>query len=104
VTGAPIAFWSQTISGVSAVNPLVTFYDIHERKREVSSMGKKERDSVPDTTRDDHYNNKFVGFKKFNELTTYLLNNNIYLTNKIKSDKTFQYLIIFLSILKRFKS
>jgi hypothetical protein len=28
VAGKPIAVWSQTISGVSAVNPLVAFYDI----------------------------------------------------------------------------
>jgi hypothetical protein len=29
--GTPIAVWSQSISGGEAVNPLVTFYDIHER-------------------------------------------------------------------------
>jgi hypothetical protein len=28
-----IAVWSQSISGVSAVNPLFPFYDIHRRKR-----------------------------------------------------------------------
>jgi hypothetical protein len=33
--GKPIAVWSQPNSGVSAVNPLVAFYDIHGRKREV---------------------------------------------------------------------
>jgi hypothetical protein len=33
--GKPIAFWSQCISDVSAINPLVAFYDIHGRKREV---------------------------------------------------------------------
>jgi hypothetical protein len=27
--GKPIAAWSQSISGVSAINPLVAFYDIH---------------------------------------------------------------------------
>jgi hypothetical protein len=27
--GKPIAVWSQSIAGVSAVNPLVAFYDIH---------------------------------------------------------------------------
>jgi hypothetical protein len=31
--GEPIAVCSQSISGVSADNPLVAFYDIHERKR-----------------------------------------------------------------------
>jgi hypothetical protein len=30
--GKPIAGLLQSISGVSAINPLVTFYDIHGRK------------------------------------------------------------------------
>jgi hypothetical protein len=33
--GKPIAVWSQSISGVSAINRLVAFYDIHGWKREV---------------------------------------------------------------------
>jgi hypothetical protein len=33
--GKPIAVRSQSISGVNAVNPLVAFYDVHGRKREV---------------------------------------------------------------------
>jgi hypothetical protein len=33
--GKPIAVWSQSISSVSAINPLVAFYDIHGRKTEV---------------------------------------------------------------------
>jgi hypothetical protein len=33
--GKPIAFLLQSISGVSALNPLVAFYDIHGGKREV---------------------------------------------------------------------
>jgi hypothetical protein len=33
--GKPIAVRSQSISGVSAINLLVAFYDIHGRKREV---------------------------------------------------------------------
>jgi hypothetical protein len=33
--GKPIAVFLPSISGVSAINPLVTFYDIHGRKREV---------------------------------------------------------------------
>jgi hypothetical protein len=33
--GKPIAVSLQSISGVSANNPLVAFYDIHGRKREV---------------------------------------------------------------------
>jgi hypothetical protein len=36
VTGGKlIAILLQSISGVSAINPLVAFYDIHGRKREV---------------------------------------------------------------------
>jgi hypothetical protein len=31
--GKAIAVWSQSISGVNAIDPLVTFYDIHGRKR-----------------------------------------------------------------------
>jgi hypothetical protein len=32
--GKPIAVLLQSISGVSAINPLVAFYDIHGGKRE----------------------------------------------------------------------
>jgi hypothetical protein len=32
--GKPIAICSQSISGVSVINPLVAFYDIHGRKRD----------------------------------------------------------------------
>jgi hypothetical protein len=45
--GKPIAILLQSISGVSAINPLVTFYDIHGGKREVLFFY-----FVPDTTRD----------------------------------------------------
>jgi hypothetical protein len=45
-----------SISGVSAINSLVVFYDIHGRKREVLFIF-----FVPDTTRDHH--NKFVSFQ-----------------------------------------
>jgi hypothetical protein len=45
--GKPIAIQSQSISGVSAINPLVTFYGIHRRKREVIFFR-----YAPDTTRD----------------------------------------------------
>jgi hypothetical protein len=45
--GKPIAALLQSISGVSAINPLVAFYDIHGRKREVLFFY-----FVPDTTRD----------------------------------------------------
>jgi hypothetical protein len=45
--GKPIAVLLQSISGVSAINPLVTFYDIHGGKREALFFY-----FVPDTTRD----------------------------------------------------
>jgi hypothetical protein len=45
--GMPIAVLLQSISGVSVINPLVAFYDIHGGKREVLFFY-----SVPDTTRD----------------------------------------------------
>jgi hypothetical protein len=45
--GKPIAVSSQSISGVNAINPLVAFYDIHGRNREVLFFY-----FVPDTTRD----------------------------------------------------
>jgi hypothetical protein len=43
--GKPIAVLLQPISGVSVINPLVAFYDIHGGKREVLFL------LVPDTTR-----------------------------------------------------
>jgi hypothetical protein len=46
-SGKPIAVLLQSISGVSAMNPLVAFYDIHGGKREVLFFY-----FVPDTTRD----------------------------------------------------
>jgi hypothetical protein len=45
--GKPIADLLQSISGVSAFNPLVAFYDIHGGKREVLFFY-----FDPDTTRD----------------------------------------------------
>jgi hypothetical protein len=47
IGGKPIAVLLQFISGVSAINPLVVFYDIHGGKREVLFFY-----FVPDTTRD----------------------------------------------------
>jgi hypothetical protein len=44
--GKPIAVLLQSISGVTAINPLVAFYDIHGGKREVPFFY-----FVPDTTR-----------------------------------------------------
>jgi hypothetical protein len=48
--GKPIAVLLQSISGVSAINPLVAFYDIHGGKREALFFY-----FVPDTTRDTFY-------------------------------------------------
>jgi hypothetical protein len=45
--GKLIAVLLQSISGVSAINPLVAFYDIHGGKREVLFFY-----FVPETTRD----------------------------------------------------
>jgi hypothetical protein len=45
--GKPIPVLLQSISGVSAINPLVAFYDVHGGKREVLFFY-----FVPDTTRD----------------------------------------------------
>jgi hypothetical protein len=45
--GKPIAVLLQSISDVSAINPLVAFYDIYGGKREVLFFY-----FVPDTTRD----------------------------------------------------
>jgi hypothetical protein len=45
--GKPIAVLLQSISGVSAIYPLVAFYDIHGGKREVLFFY-----FVPDTTRE----------------------------------------------------
>jgi hypothetical protein len=48
VTGSkPIAVLLQSTSGVSAINPLVAFYDIHGKKGEVPFFY-----FAPDTTRD----------------------------------------------------
>jgi hypothetical protein len=48
--GKPIAVLLHPISSVSAINPLVAFYDIHGRKREVLFFY-----FVPGTTRDYSY-------------------------------------------------
>jgi hypothetical protein len=47
IGGKPIAVLLQSVSDVSAINPLVAFYDIHGGKREVLFFY-----FVPDTTRD----------------------------------------------------
>jgi hypothetical protein len=50
-SGKPIAVLLQPISGVSAINPLVAFYDITGGKREVVFCY-----FVPDTTREVTHN------------------------------------------------
>jgi hypothetical protein len=47
IGGKLIAVLSQSISGVRAINPLVAFYEIHRRNREVLFFY-----FFPDTTRD----------------------------------------------------
>jgi hypothetical protein len=47
IGGKPIAVFLQSISGVSAIDSLVAFYDIHGGKREVLFFY-----FVPDTTRE----------------------------------------------------
>jgi hypothetical protein len=54
--GKPIADSTQSISSVSAINPLVAFYDIHGRNREVLFFY-----SVPDTTQDSKIKSSFLG-------------------------------------------
>jgi hypothetical protein len=53
--GKPIAVLLQSISVVSAINPLVAFHDIHGGKREVLFFY-----FVPDTTRDNYYYPIFI--------------------------------------------
>jgi hypothetical protein len=66
--GKPIAVWSQSISGVSAIIPLVAFYDIHGGKREVLFFY-----FVPDTTRDTLIINCIVLSCNSNSLSIVLL-------------------------------
>jgi hypothetical protein len=62
--GKPIAVLLQSISGVSAINSLVAFYDIHGGKRDVLFFY-----FVPDTTRDlDHRKDDFETVYIFNSV------------------------------------
>jgi hypothetical protein len=54
--GKPIAVLLQSISGVSAINPLVAFYDMHGGKREVLFFY-----FVPDTTQDTSHDIQLQG-------------------------------------------
>jgi hypothetical protein len=70
-SGKPIAVLLQSISGVSAINPLVAFYDIHGGKREVLFFY-----FVPDTTRDQNCNQK--PFIRHRHLHTLIERQNLY--------------------------
>jgi hypothetical protein len=63
--GKPIAVVLQSISVVSAINPLVAFYDIHGRKREVLFFY-----FVLDITRDLRTYIRTFFFKLFNKCST----------------------------------
>jgi hypothetical protein len=52
--GKPIAIWLQYMAGVSAINPLVAFYDTNGTKREMLFFY-----FAPDTTRDYQSNQKY---------------------------------------------
>jgi hypothetical protein len=58
--GKPIAVLLQSISGVSAINPLVAFYDIRGGNREVLFFY-----FAPDTTREFHVSIFLFGWFKF---------------------------------------
>jgi hypothetical protein len=61
---SPIAVRSQSISGVSAFNPLVAFYDIHGRKGEVLFFC-----FAPDTPRDTSITLDLIHHQPINVLT-----------------------------------
>jgi hypothetical protein len=58
--GKPIAVYSQSISGVNAINSLFAFYDIHRKKSKVLFFY-----FVPDTTRDKTSKFKLLILQKF---------------------------------------
>jgi hypothetical protein len=62
--GKPIAVLLQSISGESAINPLVAFYDVYGRKREVLFFY-----FVPDTTRESEWDSKMLNY--IHEYKTY---------------------------------
>jgi hypothetical protein len=90
---------SQSISGVNAIDPLVAFYDIHGRKREVLFLY-----YVPKTTRD---KNKTMKAAKYTKCQQNLRNRNVLLeiqeAHKFKySDWLFFHETSFISSLKLF--
>jgi hypothetical protein len=62
--GKPIAVLLKSISGISAINPLVAFYDIHGGKREVLFFY-----FVPDTTRDKYTDNNALHIIAFSNMS-----------------------------------
>jgi hypothetical protein len=58
--GKPIAVLLQYLSGVSAISPLVAFYDIHGGKRKALCFY-----FVPDITRDYHFKNIIAGMPRY---------------------------------------
>jgi hypothetical protein len=62
--GKPIAVLLQSISGESAINPLVAFYDVYGGKREVLFFY-----FVPDTTRESEWDSKMLNY--IHEYKTY---------------------------------
>jgi hypothetical protein len=63
--GKSIAVSLQSISGVSAINPLVAFYDVHGGKRLFFYF-------VPDTTRDELNKHYEDSVQVFSALTKFL--------------------------------
>jgi hypothetical protein len=72
--GKPIAVLLQSISVVSAINPLIAFYNVHGGKREVLFFY-----FVPDTTRDNYkniYNCYYFYFHLLIQVTDLMVSNN----------------------------
>jgi hypothetical protein len=68
IGGKPIAVLLQSISGVSAINPLVAFYNIHGGKREMLFFY-----FVPDTTRDTSFTRIKNNLKFFVADSTFII-------------------------------
>jgi hypothetical protein len=73
--GKPIAVYSQSISGLNAINPLVAFYDIYGRKREALFFY-----FVPDTRRS--LWNDYI-YEQFTLILFFFLLVNLYLKTKL---------------------
>jgi hypothetical protein len=82
--GKPITVLLQSISGVSAINPSVAFFDIHGGKREVLFFY-----FVPDTTRDYNYLRLDIQFIQC-FIDTKVSHNRSYIST-LKLEKKFNY-------------